>query len=158
MVAVGDINGYLRHNQVEGIAVDIAREPVVARGCREIDRTRIPDYGDCVLAIRVKQLHGGSGGESVDYELTVQCLVRVADNGAGVAHRTVGVVSPARIHGRGLRRGIVHHDGEVGLALVKQRLSGSSVQCAHKAVSLEEFKQSTTRIYIGTFHKVARLD
>ena len=158
-VVIRHINGYLRHNQVEGIAVDIAREPVVARGCREIDRTRIPDYGDCVLAIRVKQLHGGSGGESVDYELTVQCLVRVADNGAGVAHRTVGVVSPARIHGRGLRRGIVHHDGEVGLALaVKQRLSGSSVQCAHKAVSLEEFKQSTTRIYIGTFHKVARLD
>ena len=42
-VVIRHIDGYLRHHQVEGIAVDIAREPVVARGCREIDRTRIPN-------------------------------------------------------------------------------------------------------------------
>ena len=51
---VGDIDGDRRHDEVQGIAVDIAREPGFSRlGGAEIQRTRVPSERDGVHLARV---------------------------------------------------------------------------------------------------------
>ena len=110
VLAVRDVDGDHRHDEVQSIAVDIARKPVVflKRGGAEVQRTRIPDEDDILLRRGADKVHSCRlrQAESVHQPITVERAC--ADNiVAVVSRRALGadVINDDLINGqRGLRR------------------------------------------------------
>ena len=136
----GDIDGDRRHDEVQGIAVDIAREPGFSRlGGAEIQRGSVPDDGNVVSACGINQLHICACGQEFEQEVRRQVLVGRGDVGGPA-------VAVAHLEFRLARCGVGHHDLKlidiVGGAADAVRLQSAAIDIA----SFKEFKKPLTRI------------
>ena len=134
----GDIDGDRRHDEVQSIAVDIAREPGFSRlGGAEVQRTRVPGDRDGVAVSCVThQVHAHLRGQARFEE---QIRIEGAGDGAAVC---LG-------HRRALGAHIVHRDacdGYVGRTCQAPRLEQA-----------EQALARVTRVSVGR-HQVVRVD
>ena len=138
-----DIDGDLRHHEVERVAVHEARKSgrVIGRG-REVDRGRVPSDGHGVRLRRLSdQVHTRLGGQLACQELSIQ-RSGGADRRGGSVCRDVAVVH------RGVLRAYVGYlNGEI----LHIRISDRSSQVAVQAIRLEQLEQSLTGIACAAF-------